>query len=411
MLTGEVSSLHVVLRRLDLECKRSDSPINRPDDPCREEFRTLVNGCEKALDPLDRIAEKFSSLSNRERGGKKMWQRVRFGNGKMADLGDLRTKVVFYTSAISLFINMVSMSTIGSVEKQMDEAGGDLRELKIALNGVAAHLMSGNSLEGSVLTTYSEDDKAVWKAFRRELIKDGIRSSVIERYNEIIKAYVKELGSRGLLESSRGSSINQDKTLSERADDFPSSVGRTSYSIYQPYRGQPPRGLSMQTVSEVPSRAALEEFLNLEGNLPPNVDWVAAPESISSALDNIWHLYHEQAAPQCIDLILHPPRTKKAWDERYHSLKMSIEQQVLRKLDEIDMRTEQYANFRYQIARDAQDMLNALACYKQDYDWRWKDIWRRKKNGASVLVELNDGDQIIESRPGPLCPHCYPLRG
>ncbi|KAL2046600.1 hypothetical protein ABVK25_011725 [Lepraria finkii] len=411
MLTREISSLHVVLWRLDFEYKRSDNPINRPDNPCREEFRTFVDGCEKAIDPLDRIAEKFSSLSDRERGGKKVWQRVRFGNGKMAGLGDLRTKIVFYMSAISLLINIVSMNTIGSVEKQMDEAGGDLRELKIELNGVAAHLMSGNSLEGSVLTTYSEDDKAVWKAFPRELIKDGIRSSVTERYNEIIKAYVKELGSRGLLESSRGSSVNQDETLSKRLNDFPSSVGRTSYTIHLPYRGQPQRELSMQTVSEVPSTAASEEFLNLEGTLPPNIDWVAASESISSALDNIWHLHHEQAAPQCIDLILHPPRTKKAWDERYQSLKMRIEQQVLRNLDEIDMRTEEYANFRYQIANDAQDMLNVLACYKQDHDWRWKDTWHRKKNGASVLVELNNGDQIIESRPGPLCPHFYPLCG
>ncbi|KAL2043005.1 hypothetical protein N7G274_004063 [Stereocaulon virgatum] len=64
----------------------------------------------------------------------------------MADLGDLGTKVVFYASAISLFINMVSMIIMGSVEGQMDEGGGHLRELEIALNGVAAHLMSGNSL-------------------------------------------------------------------------------------------------------------------------------------------------------------------------------------------------------------------------------------------------------------------------
>jgi hypothetical protein len=54
----------------------------------------------------------------------------------VADLGDLRTKVVFYTSAISLFINMVSMNTIGSVERQMDEAGCHLRELKIALTAL-----------------------------------------------------------------------------------------------------------------------------------------------------------------------------------------------------------------------------------------------------------------------------------
>ena len=147
------------------------------------------------------------------------------------------------------------------------------------------------------------------------------------------------------------------------------------------------------------------------GDLPPSVDWVASQESLSTVLDNIWHSYHERVAPQCISLILRPPRTKQAWDEIYHNLKMSIKQQVLGRLDEIEMTREEYANFRCEVASDAHDMLIALASYKNDYKWRRKDTWRRKKKGASVLVELNDVDQIIGSRPGSLCPHCYPQHG
>lgn len=61
---------------------------------------------------------------------------------------------------------MVSMGTMGRVERLMNDAGGDLEEIKVAINGVTAHLMSSsNRHEGSMLTAYADDDRAVWKEF------------------------------------------------------------------------------------------------------------------------------------------------------------------------------------------------------------------------------------------------------
>jgi len=51
-----------------------------------------------------------------------------------------------------------------------------------------------------VLTTYADDDRAVWKEFRRELVTDGFSSSTIRKYKGLIKAYIKELAERGLLD-------------------------------------------------------------------------------------------------------------------------------------------------------------------------------------------------------------------
>ena len=48
---------------------------------------------------------------------KKSWQKVRFGNGQMADLEELRGKIIYYTSALTLFLNMVSMGSMGRVEQ------------------------------------------------------------------------------------------------------------------------------------------------------------------------------------------------------------------------------------------------------------------------------------------------------
>lgn len=199
-LTQEITSLKLVLGRLKDEAAKAESPINRPGDSCREELQSLVVGSKKVLKVLENILVKYNSLSQEERSGRKLWQRIRFGNGEMQDLAELRAKLTFYTSALSLFLNMVSVDSIGRVEKRMDEAGGDLREIRLAVNGITAHLLASKGREGSVLTTYAEDDRAVWKELRRELVMDGFSSSTIRKHKELIKAYMKELAERGLLD-------------------------------------------------------------------------------------------------------------------------------------------------------------------------------------------------------------------
>lgn len=199
-LTREVSSLHVVMRRLEEETAKPESPINRPGDKCKEELQAIVGGCEKPLKLLNRVLEKYNTLSEKERSVRKLWQRVRFGNGELADMKDLREKLIYHTSAISLFVNMVSLGTMGRVEQQMETAGGGLRELRIAVNGITAHLLSASNREGSVLTTYADDDKVFWKELPRELVREGFSSSIIGKHKRLIKAYIKELGDRGLFD-------------------------------------------------------------------------------------------------------------------------------------------------------------------------------------------------------------------
>lgn len=199
-LTREVLNLHVVLQRLEHEIAKPESPINRPGSTCKEELEVIISGCHKVLKILDQILEKYNTLCTTERSGRKLWQKIKFGNGEMMDLADLRCKMTFYTSALSLLLNMLSLGTIGKIEQQMNDAGGDLKEIKQAVNGITAHLIVQGHSEGSVLTAYPEDDKAIWKEFRRELIEDGFSSSVIREHKELIKAYVKELASRGLLD-------------------------------------------------------------------------------------------------------------------------------------------------------------------------------------------------------------------
>ena len=208
-LTREVSTLHVVLKRLEHEAAKPESPVNNPGDSYREELEFVSSGCHRVLKVLDQILEKYNALTEVERSGRKLWQKIKFGNGQMADLTDYRSKVVYYTSAMSLWLNMISIGTMGSVEKQMNDAGGDLKEIKEAVNGITAHFIARDRSEGSALTAYPDDDKAIWKELRRELIGDGFSSSVIRKHKHLIKAYIEELGARGLLDDADPHAMNE----------------------------------------------------------------------------------------------------------------------------------------------------------------------------------------------------------
>lgn len=200
--TREVSALHVVLQRLQQETEQPENPITKSAESCQRELRTLVGDCEKVVRMLDRIILKYNALSPETRGrrGLELWQKVKFGNSEVADLRDLREKAVFYTSSISFYLNVISMGSIGRVEKRMDESSGDLKDIKFGINTLTAKLMSQKSTGSSVLTGYAEDDRRVWKEFRRGLIKKGFSSSTLHKYKGLIMDYIEELGDRDLLD-------------------------------------------------------------------------------------------------------------------------------------------------------------------------------------------------------------------
>jgi hypothetical protein len=199
-LTREVKSLHFVLRRAEQEASKPNSVFNetKHNDNATEELKTAIAGCHQILRILDEILEKYNALSDSAKVGRRLWSKVRFGNGEMADLNELRVKMLTYTSGIIMFLNLLSMSSQGRVEQEMDRQGLELRQMRQSLNWITASLSSRS--EGSVLSTHPGDDKTVWKELRRELIGEGYSSSIIATHKTTIMDYVKELGDRGVLD-------------------------------------------------------------------------------------------------------------------------------------------------------------------------------------------------------------------
>ena len=187
-IIGELDSLRIVLQRIHAETKIPGSLLNRKYED-HSNLATITTNCGSVVVQLNDIVQKYEGLG---KSRWRNWDRLRLGN---KNLGDLRGKLTLHTSTLSTYLNTVGVSAIGRVEKRVDE----LPEMRMAINGLVAEIRAGRR-EGSVMTTYTDDEKDVWRQFRRELIEAGFSSRSIHRFKSSLKDYLKQLNGQGLLD-------------------------------------------------------------------------------------------------------------------------------------------------------------------------------------------------------------------
>ncbi|KAF8863412.1 hypothetical protein BDZ45DRAFT_573728, partial [Acephala macrosclerotiorum] len=194
-LTREVTSLHIVLSRLQHEAETPSSLLLQLSNNEKQELSYVVNSCGEILKVLNAILEKYGMLIEEKRSVTKLWQRVRFGNGEMQDLSMIRGQLSGQTASLALFLHLVSLGSQGRVEREMARQMGALQELQhsIDLKTSTAPAVITRNRESSILTTYENDDKDFWKEFRRELIAEGCSSEVMARHRDLVVNYVREL--------------------------------------------------------------------------------------------------------------------------------------------------------------------------------------------------------------------------
>ena len=222
-LTQEVTSLHALFKQLEKEKNIPGSVLNLPDDSYRSEIEAVILGCKKDLLLLEKLLEKYNALGAEQGGFRKLRHKVRFGNGKMADLPLLRAKISYYNSILHTQLQLISMKSASRIEKGLRAAEGDLNGLRKAVENLNLRLVNSND---SPLTPCLNDDTAVWKAFRRELLKTGYSSTLLQKHGERIRTYCEELvaDERPARSSPNGSAVHP----------TPNSVNSRSTMFYTP---------------------------------------------------------------------------------------------------------------------------------------------------------------------------------
>lgn len=77
-----------------------------------------------------------------------------------------------------MFLDTVQLNHSAQVSKTLDGHGGRLDVILDKVDRIAERM---GQKAGSMLTSYGNDDKEVWKEFRRELVAEGFSSDVLQR--------------------------------------------------------------------------------------------------------------------------------------------------------------------------------------------------------------------------------------
>lgn len=180
-ISREVRGLHTVLKHLKFEVEASDSPLNRDHSIWGKQLAPIVGDCNYTLRELDGLLEKYGRLAGVDKlpsSSRTLWEKVKFGSGEMDQLGGIRVKLISHKTSLTLFLDTIQLHESGKLTTALDNQSGQLDTILDKVDKIAARMCQKS---GSIMTTYEDDDKEVWKQFRRELVAEGFSSEVLHK--------------------------------------------------------------------------------------------------------------------------------------------------------------------------------------------------------------------------------------
>lgn len=196
-ITMSLKEIKVLLVRIRDE-SRSDQSILVRTTRDAEQLGLALSGIRQTAEELEDTIERFSRLNfdrSRERNWERLqrnWDRLRFGN---ADLDGTRVRLSQHIGTITAYLETVGLGSLARIEE-------DLRALPAlmqrSLDNMKADIQAGRK-EGTVLTTFTDDDPHMWKDFRRELIGEGFKGSQIHKFKPRIKECLQRWAQEGAL--------------------------------------------------------------------------------------------------------------------------------------------------------------------------------------------------------------------
>lgn len=127
------------------------------------------------LQELDGLLQKYESLSN---GGSSA-RKVKLGSNEMDTLGSIRVKLISHQTSLTSFLDKIQLHQSEEIAPTLDNQDGQLDVILDKVDAIAARM---GQRSGGILTGYDDDDKEVWKQFRRELIKEGFSDYILAQH-------------------------------------------------------------------------------------------------------------------------------------------------------------------------------------------------------------------------------------
>ncbi|OAF57698.2 hypothetical protein VC83_05676 [Pseudogymnoascus destructans] len=196
----EIRALHTVLRYLKFEVQAPESILNRDRALYARDLAPLIADCRFTLEDLEELLRKYGDIRNNDRSGDtsgELWNQIKFGSIEMDQLGTVRVKLINHKTNITALLDTIQLRESSRVATTLDNHGGQLDIILDKVDNIASRM---GQRAASLMTTYEDDDKEVWKSFRRELVAEGFSSDVLTRHKDVLRAYIRQIDQNGLLE-------------------------------------------------------------------------------------------------------------------------------------------------------------------------------------------------------------------
>ncbi|OBT88499.1 hypothetical protein VE02_03469 [Pseudogymnoascus sp. 03VT05] len=196
----EIRALHTVLRHLKYEVQAPESILNRDRALYARDLAPLIADCRYTLEDLEELIRKYGDIRTGDRDGSttgRLWNQIKSSSIEMDQLGTVRVKLINHKSNITALLDAIQLRESNKVAATLDNHGGQLDIILDKVDSIASRM---GQRDASLMTTYSDDDKEVWKSFRRELVAEGFSNDVLTRHKDVLRAYIREIDQNSLLE-------------------------------------------------------------------------------------------------------------------------------------------------------------------------------------------------------------------
>lgn len=181
-ISREVRELQIVLEDLESETKAPESPLRRNSSTWDRQLAPVVGDCDSTLRQLDVLLKKYGRSTTQIGGGTSpntsgvSWNRMKLGSDEMDQLGDIRVKLISHKRKLTSCLDTIQ----SPAERMGTSPAHHEAQLNDMLDKVDDIIERFQSNEGN-FTNY-DDDRETWKEFRRELMAEGVSSSVLEKH-------------------------------------------------------------------------------------------------------------------------------------------------------------------------------------------------------------------------------------
>ena len=192
-VTHDLKNLNIFLSLVANEVEASTSLLLHYDRNLIY-LQYIIFNCWRTVIQLEAIISKDDGIVTSRRDN---WNRIRFGQ---KNLNCIRTKLGIEISTLGTYFDAIGVSAMGPIDNGLNELPDRLKigMLKV-IDCLAGDIRAGRR-ESFIMTTYEDDEKEVWRQFRRELISEGFSSENLKKTKGHLRKYVTRMAEAGLLD-------------------------------------------------------------------------------------------------------------------------------------------------------------------------------------------------------------------